>query len=266
MDVLEGLSPNTVRGLLLAAGAVVLVIVTVVTARKPAAPIPDRDGYFDRWQVLHGGYDARTGNPWLRGWLTMAFTLARPLARGGVAPDVLTLWTIWLAFAVFVPAAAGGYWPMLAGWILVFSGLGDTLDGCVAVLTDRATSWGYVFDSAVDRVNDVIYLLAIVSVGAPLYLAIFCGVTFYLLEYLRARSANAGGGEIGVVTVGERANRVAFCSAGIHFGGVFVAHAELVATIGLSVLTLLSVVGLGQLIVAIRRELADVPAPDVPKR
>ena len=51
-------------------------------------------------------YDPRTGNPWLRGWLTMVYAIARPLARRGVQPDVLTISAIWLAGAVFVPADA----------------------------------------------------------------------------------------------------------------------------------------------------------------
>ncbi|MBA2529517.1 MAG: CDP-alcohol phosphatidyltransferase family protein [Euzebyales bacterium] len=254
-------SPNSQRVLALVASGLVLVSISLATARRPSAPVPDREGYFARWQVLHGGYDPRTGNPWLRGWLTMSFVIARPLARRGILPDMLTVWSLWLAFAVFVPAAAGGYWAMLAGWTLVASGLGDTLDGCVAVLTDRATRWGYVLDSAVDRVNDLIYLVAVVAVGGHVILALICATAFFLLEYLRARAANAGGGEIGAVTLGERANRVVLCSAAIHFGGVFVDHAELVATLGLAALAAFSVVGLGQLLHAVHRQLAGLPSP-----
>lgn len=240
--------------------AAALVVVSLVTARRPEGPIPDLDGYFDRWQALHGGYDPRGRNAWLRGWLVMSYWIARPLARRGILPDILTIWSVWLAFAVFVPASAGGHWPILAGWILVLSGLGDTIDGCVAVLTDRATRWGYVLDSAVDRVNDVIYLFAVVSVGGPGVLALVAGLAFGMLEYLRARAANAGAGDIGTVTVGERAMRVILCSAGIHFGGVFVGHAELVATLGLAALATFSVVGLAQLVVAVRRKLIGLPS------
>jgi phosphatidylglycerophosphate synthase len=243
---------------LLVAG-MLLVALALATARRPAGEIPDREEYFDRWRGLHGGYDPRA-NPWVRGWLTLSYWIARPLAARGVLPDVVTLWSVWLAFAVFVPAAAGGRWPILAGWILVFSGLGDGIDGCVAVLTNRATRWGYVLDSAVDRVNDVIYLFAIVSVGGPPALAIAAGIAFGLLEYIRARAANAGMGDVGVVTVGERAMRVILCSAGIHFGGVFAGHASLVATLGLAALTTFSVVGLGQLVLAVRRQLIQVPS------
>jgi CDP-diacylglycerol--glycerol-3-phosphate 3-phosphatidyltransferase len=170
----------------LVVAGLVLVVLALVTARRPDHEIPDRDGYFDRWQVLHGGYDPRTGNAWLRGWLTMVYTIARPLARRGVQPDVLTISSIWLAGAVFVPAEIGGRWAMLAGWVLVASGLFDTLDGCVAVLEERTSKWGYVLDSAVDRVNDAIYLAAVVSVGAPLELAIPCGFLFFFMEYIRS--------------------------------------------------------------------------------
>jgi CDP-diacylglycerol--glycerol-3-phosphate 3-phosphatidyltransferase len=117
-----------------------------------------------------------------------------------------------------------------------------------------------VLDSAVDRVNDVIYLAAVVSVGAPLELAIACGFLFFFLEYVRARAGNAGGDEVGRITIAERPNRVIFLSASIHFGGVFLAHRDLVATTGLAVMTVLSVIGVGQLLVTVRRQLLSVTA------
>lgn len=242
----------------LAGSAVALVATSLLTARRPTEPVPDFAGYLERWSVLHNGYDP-SGSFMLRGWLEMTFWIGRPLARRGILPDMLTVWSVWLAFAVFVPAQAGGHWPVLAGWLLVVSGLGDTLDGCVAALTNRATRWGYVLDSVVDRINDVIYLVAVWSVGGPAALAIAAGCALGLLEYLRARAGNAGMGEVGVVTIGERATRVILCAASIHFGGVFVEHAELVATIGLAALTAVSVIAVVQLTVVVRRALLGQP-------
>ncbi len=247
---------------LLGGSGMLLVVLGLITARRPDHEIPDKDGYFDRWSVLHGGYDPRSGSRWLRGWLTMVYVIARPLARRGVQPDVLTISSIWLAGAVFVPAAAGGRWAMFAGWVLVASGLFDTLDGCVAVLEDRTTRWGYVLDSAVDRINDAIYLAAVVSVGAPIELAIVCGFLFFFLEYVRARAGNAGGDEVGKVTLGERPNRVIFLSASIHFGGVFLGSRELVATTGMALITVLTLIAVGQLLVAVRRQLLAPPAQE----
>ena len=245
--------------LVLAVAGLALVVLALATARRPEHEIPTRDEYFDKWSVLHGSYDPRTGNPWLRGWLTMVYAIARPLARRGIQPDVLTISAIWLAGAVFVPADVGGRWAMLAGWTLVASGLFDTLDGCVAVLEDRTTRWGYVLDSAVDRVNDVIYLAAVISVGAPPELALACGFGFFFMEYVRARAGNAGGDEVGRITIAERPNRVIFLSASIHFGGVFLDHRELVATVGLSVITAMTAVAIVQLLVAVRRQLLALP-------
>lgn len=253
----------------LVVSGLLLVLLALVTARRPEHEIPSREGYFDTWSALHGGYDPRTGSAWLRGWLTMVYAIARPLARRGVQPNALTISSIWLAAAVFVPADIGGRWAILAGWVLVASGLFDTLDGCVAVLEDRTTRWGYVLDSAVDRVNDSIYLAAVVSVGAPMELAIVCGFLFFFLEYVRARAGNAGGDEVGRVTVAERPNRVIFLAAAILFGGVFLAHRELVATTGMALITAMTLLGVGQLLVAVRRQLlalpADGPAVAVPK-
>lgn len=243
----------------LAVTGLLLVVLALATARRPAHEIPDRNGYFERWSVLHGGYDPRTGSRWLRGWLTMVYTVARPLARRGIPPDVLTISSIWLAGAVFLPLELGGRWAILAGWVLVASGLFDTLDGCVAVLENRTSRWGYVLDSAVDRVNDVVYLAAVVSVGAPPVLAVACGFLFFFLEYVRARAGNAGGSDVGRITVAERPSRVIVLAASLHFGGVFLGSRELVATTGMALIALLTLVGVGQLLIAVRRQLLDLP-------
>jgi phosphatidylglycerophosphate synthase len=244
--------------LALGAAAVVLLVLTISTARRPEEPIPDLEGYLTRWSTLHDGYDPRD-NFWLRGWLEMTYWIGRPLGRMGVLPDMLTVWSVWFACAVLPPALAGGRWQILAGWILVLSGLGDTLDGCVAALTDRATRFGYVLDSVVDRVNDVIYLVAVWWVGGPAVLAITAGVVFFLQEYTRARAGSAGLHEVGVVTIGERATRVIVCAASIHFGGVFIGHATLVATIGLVALTLIAVISFAQVVLFVRRALLALP-------
>lgn len=247
----------------LVATGVGLVALAVATRRRPVEPVPDLEGYFERWTPLHGGVDPRA-NPWLRGWLAMSFHVARPFSRFGVHPDVLTLSSAWLAGWVVVIAGFGGRWQILSGWLCVFSGLGDTLDGCVAVSTDRTSRWGYVLDSGVDRVNDVLYLVAIVAVGVPAWLAFTAGGAFCLLEYLRARARNAGGDEVGTVTVGERAVRVALCSAGIHWGGVYLGFNPEIPTVALAILALLSVIGLAQLVVAVRRQLAALPVETAP--
>lgn len=216
-----------------------------------------RDGYFDRWAELHGGYDPRSGNMFLRGWLTMVHDVAQPLARRGVSPDVVTYGSLVVAALAAALAAAGGRWLLPATVALVLSGLLDNLDGAVAVLTGRTSRWGYVLDSLVDRVSDLLYLVALVAVGAPVELAALCGALVLLLEYSRARTGSAGGDPVGVVTVAERPTRVIVVAAALLAGGLLVGSADDLATAGVGVLTGLTAVGLVQLLPTLRRSLAD---------
>lgn len=241
----------------LAAGAIVLAVVTWRTAGPGVTDVPDVAEYFARWRNTHDGYDPRHGSVWLRGWLLTVYRFARPLARAGVSPNVLTLWTVWAAIAVVAVAGSGGSWPAVAGWLVIFAGVGDSLDGAVAALSGRATRWGYVLDSAVDRVNDVLFAVALVVVGAPLWAALLYTVALFELEYIRARAGNAGGDRVGMITVGERANRIAFCAAGLFVAGLLPASAARVATATVAVLIGLSLVGVVQLTVAVRRNLID---------
>lgn len=238
-----------------------LVALGLLGARRPAHEMPSTDGYFDRWRELHGGYDPRTGNPWLRGWLTLVLWLARPLARRGVQPDLLTVTSLWVSTVVVALADAGGRWLLLAAWVLVASGLLDNLDGCVAVLQRRTSRWGYVLDSVVDRASDALYLVAVVLVGAPVGLAVACGFLVFLLEYTRARAGNAGGDEVGVVTMAERPTRVIVLAATLLAAGALVEHAEQVALAGTAVLTAMTLGAAGQLLVTVRRALLALP-PD----
>jgi phosphatidylglycerophosphate synthase len=250
-----------VTGSVLALGVsgVGLVLLAVLTAVRPAAPVPDRDGYFTRWSVTHGGYDVRTGSVFLRGWLSMVHVIAQPLARRGVQPDVLTLWSLWLAGLVLVLAEAGGRWWVAAAWVMALSGLFDSLDGCVAVLTDRVSRWGYVLDSVVDRASDMVYLLAAVAVGCPPELAVALGFGFFTMEYLRARAGNAGGDEVGRITMAERPTRVILLAVSILCAGLYVRAADVLLVVGPGVLLAMTVVATVQLGATVRRQLLALP-------
>ena len=242
--------------LVLAVAGGVLLVLAVVTAQRPLEPVPDRDGYYDRWAATHGGYDPRTGSVWVRGWLSMVLVLARPLARVGVQPDVVTWSSLWLAGLVLALADVGGGWAVLAGVLVVASALLDSLDGGLAVLEDRQTSWGYVLDSVVDRCSDVVWVLAAVALGCPPELALAVVFGIFLLEYLRARAGNAGFGEVGTVTVAERPTRVIVLAPTLVVCGALPSYADVASVAGPAVLLGLTAVGVVQLGVVVRRALA----------
>lgn len=216
--------------------------------------IPDRDAYFERWSALHLGYDPRRAF-WPRTWLTLTYYCARPLARRGVGPNLVTVAGGLVSGVVPVLAWLAGGWLWLGVVVVVVSGLLDNVDGAVAALTDRTTAWGYVLDSVVDRISDGWYLLALWLLGAPAWLCVAGGVVTMLQEYLRARAENAGIGELGVVTIAERPTRVIVTAFAL-LGAVSVpSYAYGVAAMAAGAWLALGAMGFLQLVWAFRRSL-----------
>jgi phosphatidylglycerophosphate synthase len=214
-----------------------------------------RDGYLERWAVLHGGYDPR-GNVLVRRWLALTYVVARPLVRVGAAPDPVTFLAVVVSASAAAVAPAGDRWFLLAALLVVVSGLLDSVDGAVAVLADRATRWGHVLDSVADRVSDTAYLVALWAAGAPGPLCVAGGVLMFLQEYTRARAGSAGMTEVGVVTVWERPTRVIVTAAFLLSAGVF--RDEVWSGLGAAAWVALGAVGLVQLTIVVRRRLGQV--------
>jgi CDP-diacylglycerol--glycerol-3-phosphate 3-phosphatidyltransferase len=215
-----------------------------------------RAEYFDRWSALHGGFDPR--NCFLVGlWLGWTHAVARPLVAARVSPDLVTLTGLVAGAAVVGLTSLRGWWVLMAGILVVISGLLDNLDGAVAVMTDRASRWGSVLDSVTDRVCDGLYLTALWVLGAPGWLCVLGGTLMGLHEYARARAMAAGMSEIGVVTVWERPTRVIVTAVFLGCAGVSRAGDQSWATLAAAAWLGLGLVGLGQLLVVVRRRLVS---------
>ena len=214
-----------------------------------------RDEYLVAWSRWHGG--TPTDRRLVRGWLTAAWTLARPLA--GFPPLAATGLGLLVAVAAVASAAAGGPWLVAAGVLVGLSGLLDSLDGALAIGTGRASRRGFVLDSVVDRLTEAAYAAALWVAGAPGWLAVAFGALCWLPDYLRARAGQAGVAETGALSVWERPTRVALTGMTLIGAGVVggVDAAALVVTAGAAVGTVLGAVGLVQLGLSLRRMLAD---------
>ena len=193
--------------------------------RPPAGArrCPTGTAYFDRWSATHGGYDPRTGSVWVRGWLSMVSRIARPLARRGVQPDVVTV-VVGVARRAGARAVRGGR-PLVDR-------------GRLGAGRERAVRHARRLRGGARGPADAVGLRARLasstgSTTASTWSAVGrrrlpagagrsrSASAFFLLEYLRARAGNAGGDEVGRVTVAERPTRVILLSASIHFSGVF---------------------------------------------
>jgi phosphatidylglycerophosphate synthase len=214
-----------------------------------------RDEYLAAWSHWHGGTGTETRL--VRGWLSLAYTLARPMA--GLPPVVATALGLVVAGLAVWPAAAGGLWLIAAAVLVGFSGLLDSLDGALAIGTGRASRRGFVLDSVVDRLTEAAFAAALWVAGAPGWLAVGYGALCWLPDYLRARAGQAGVAETGEISVWERPARVAM--TGMTLGGAGVVSVlgatDLVVTAGTAVGVLLGAVGVAQLGVSLRRMLTD---------
>jgi phosphatidylglycerophosphate synthase len=216
-----------------------------------------REEYLAAWSRWHGGTDPAASRL-VRGWLSLAYALARPLA--GLPPLLATALGLLVAAGAAVLAVPGGGWLIAAGLLVGLSGLLDSLDGALAIATGRASRRGFVLDSAVDRLTEAAYAAALWEAGAPAWLAAAFGALCWLPDYLRARAGQAGVTETGALSVWERPTRIAM--AGFTLGGagvlaVLSGPGEAVVLAGTAAGVLLGAVGVGQLGVSLRRALAD---------
>jgi CDP-diacylglycerol--glycerol-3-phosphate 3-phosphatidyltransferase len=234
--------------------AAALILATRATARRPVGPIPDRGEYLRRWSPLHGGYDP-AGSTVSGRWLGLVYRAARPLAARGTAADALTGWGVLVSLVVPAVASYGGRWPLLAAILLVLAGTLDNLDGAVAVLTGRATGFGYVLDSVADRVSDAAQVAALWALGAPGWLCLAGGGASGLQEYTRARAGAAGMTELGVLTVFERPTRILLTAFLLVGCGLLTGPGVALATAGAAAWTVLGSAALTQLLHATRRHL-----------
>jgi phosphatidylglycerophosphate synthase len=219
-----------------------------------------RDEYFDRWSRTHGNYNPSNGSRFVRGWLVGTYAFSKPLVALRVPPDVITILGGLLSGCVALIAWAGDRWLIAAGVLCALSGILDSLDGAVAVMSDRATNYGYVLDSLVDRISDCLYVLALWLAGADDWLCIALLILTMLHEYIRARAVAAGMAEVGVVTVAERPTRVIVTALALLVAGIDPTHSW--AQFGAFVWIVLATIGLLQLVIVVFTRLRKLGPTD----
>jgi CDP-diacylglycerol--glycerol-3-phosphate 3-phosphatidyltransferase len=212
----------------------------------------DRDTYMQQWSALHGGASP-TGV--VGGWLRLVHAVARPLVGLRVPPDAVTLLGLLIACSAPLLAAQGRAGVVAAALVIALSGLFDSLDGAVAVMTGRTSRWGAVLDAVTDRVSDAVFVATLWVVGAPASVCVAAVALCWLQEYARARAGGAGMTEVGVLTLNERPTRVIVVAMSLLASAARPEDDPGWATLGAWALVGLGVIGLVQLLVVVRRTL-----------
>lgn len=147
-----------------------------------------------------------------RALATRVFTpVARFLLDRGVSPDAVTIvgtLGVCLGALLFYP---GGHF--LVGTLVITAFVfSDTVDGVMARMSGRSSSWGAFLDSTLDRFGDAAIFGGLALCFAhrdddlDLYLALGCLVAGMLVSYARARAE--GLGMTANVGIAERADRL----------------------------------------------------------
>ena len=121
---------------------------------------------------------------------------AAALSRAGVGPNAVTLFGLAIAGVSAYLIATGNL--LAGGLVLLASGAFDMLDGALARSTGKATRFGALLDSVVDRLAEALVLLGLLlhytqrgpDWGAALVYAALVGSL--MVSYLRARSEGLG--------------------------------------------------------------------------
>lgn len=208
----------------------------------------------------------------------LSHACAKPLARLKLSPNAVTWSTVVVMAAAPGLAALGRWWPIVAAAVVTLAAVLDGVDGALAIQTDSVSRWGRVIDPLADRCSDVLLIGVLVVLGMPLWLGIVLALITLLLESARATAQAAGMDGPGRITLWERPSRVLVAVFGsLSVGAVwclrqwgvdaasFVTGPVLVTSIGV-VGSVLAIIGMAQLLVAIRHQLRPDAAPAAPAR
>jgi CDP-diacylglycerol--glycerol-3-phosphate 3-phosphatidyltransferase len=159
--------------------------------------------------------------------------VVRLLVRMRLTPDAVS----WFGFILALGAAAlivTGH-PFAAGFVVLVAGFFDILDGALARRLKKASPFGAVLDSTLDRLSEAVLLLAILVLYAqepaftPVILACLALIGSFLVSYVRARAEGTGlQCEVGLFT---RAERVVVLVLGLLLSGIAYALAIALAII-----------------------------------
>ena len=135
--------------------------------------------------------------------------VASLLARLGLTPSMVTLIGLAIAGCGAYLIAIGLWWA--AGLVVLLAGIFDLFDGALARATGKASDFGALLDSTVDRVSEAVVFLGLLvyylssddDVGSVLvYIALVGSI---MVSYMRARSEGLGiDCKVGVMTRPER--------------------------------------------------------------
>ena len=196
-------------------------------------------------------------NKYARAFFTALLTpIARLLLRLGVSPDAVTVvGTIGVVFgALYFYPLGELWWGTLFITAFVFT---DLIDGTMARMSDRTSSWGAFLDSTLDRIGDaavfgglILYFTGRGNDDVTAALALACLILGFIVSYAKARAESLG--FTANVGIAERADRLVATLVRTGFGGLCLPRWVLTVVLGL--LAVASLITVLQRILTVRTQ------------
>ena len=158
------------------------------------------------------------------GFVNLLTPLIRILTKWGINPNSFTLAGLIITLMAAVAFIMGHL--RLGGFLILLGGLCDTIDGSLARFANKATHFGAMFDSAVDRYSEFVMFFGIVVYFVMLknyptsVVAFFALCGSIMVSYSRAKAESLGfDSRVGIM---QRPERIVFLGLGalIHPGAL----------------------------------------------
>jgi len=129
----------------------------------------------------------------------LAEPVGRVVAKTGVPPNLLTILGFLINVGVAWMISRGPSLFTIAGGLIVVAGIFDLLDGAVARGTNRATRFGALLDSTMDRLSEAVLLFGLLwyyvwqqDASTEIILIFATVVGSLCISYVRARAEGLG--------------------------------------------------------------------------
>ena len=165
--------------------------------------------------------------------------IVKLIARTSITPNTLTVCSLLITvIAAFL--IVQGYF-LIAGFVVLFAGLFDILDGALARSTNRVTKFGGALDSTLDRLAEASIFIGLSLVYArdqaigEVALVGVALISSLLVSYVRARAEGLGiECQVGIFTRSERIIVIVL--------GLLFSHFDYVLISALIIITILSTI------------------------
>jgi len=126
----------------------------------------------------------------------LAEPIVRLIARTGISPNALTITGFLLNVVVAGVLAGGHLFP--GGFLVLFAGWFDMLDGALARVVGKSTRFGSLLDSTIDRFSEAVLFLGLLifyleQAATPEILLVYSVIVgSIMVSYIKARAEGLG--------------------------------------------------------------------------